>query len=112
MHVVAYLSEDSVHILIDEVFAFDGIVRMEVFPQARDLAGAQRRVAVATRPQQLFHCRRVELDLVPPLTLRYNASRHTALVTIIPSSSTMHLISVCINLEIYGVFTMRNERNA
>lgn len=92
--VAAYLSEDSVHILVDEVLAFNGIGRVEVFPQASELVGTQRRVAVATRPQQLLHHCRVELDFAPTLAFGHQTSRHMPLVTRSSSTiSTMRLIS-------------------
>lgn len=92
MLVSAYLSEDSVHILVDEVLALNGIVWVEVFPQASDLVGMQRRVAVATRPQQLLHHRRVELDFAPTLALGHQTSRHMPLFTRILSSSTISIM--------------------
>lgn len=87
MQEVAYLSEDSVHILIDEVLAFDGIVRVEVFAQASALAGVQRRIAVAARLHQLLRHRRIVLHLAPSLALRHHASRHTILIAGVLSST-------------------------
>lgn len=112
-HLVANLGVDSVHILIDEVPAFDGVIRVEVVAQASASGGVQRRVAAARRLQQPLHHRGVELHLVPSLALRHHTSRHRLFVTGVLSltlQSLQYLISVCSNVRVYEIFTIQRER--